>query len=388
MAFRIGDYICSGELDNSRRNSVRGWIDFGNEQGLKLELTGNLPGEFSGRHFRFVAKEPQARTDECDQVLDAMEMQQVGTIGDVLLHVRKVPTCSTEELKQQIASQQPLEFREQPVLYLEWYSQNGRVVAEIIGPEISWVQDDDTQTAADLTPDPLPDENDGPQGGPQITAFTQNEHGFIEELPLSDAEAEAPEDDDPYGLFPPDLDEQLAMGDDSAAPTAPADKKQRDWADVIPGIDQETKALYEQWDEILHGENHEPVTSLFDPPITLPPAETLTEDEAAGHLKTILARLAEFCIAIDMCEHATALNTYRWLLTDILPQARFTKASVGSGFVQHYSTFDDCPECEAEFEAEWAARKRQQDNSQQDNSEQDNSDQDNSDQDPDEEVPW
>ena len=31
MAWRIGEYIVAGELNNSRRNSVTGWFDFGDE---------------------------------------------------------------------------------------------------------------------------------------------------------------------------------------------------------------------------------------------------------------------------------------------------------------------------------------------------------------------
>jgi hypothetical protein len=355
MAIRIGDYVHGGQLVNLRRNSVCGWIDFGNEQGLRLELTGNLPGEFYGRHFTFTVKEPRPRSKEFDQQFKSMESMQAGTIGEVLLRVAKVPACSLEEFRRRLQAGEPLEFREQTVLYLEWFSQNGRIVAEVIDPEIMWTNDDDTQVAADLTPQPLPDENELEPGGPEIIAFTQNEHGFVEELPLSNRNDEAPEDDDPYHLFPPDFDEQLAASDvdddrstasDDTAAVPPAAGKARDWADVIPGIAPETKELYEQWDEILHGQDHEPVTTLFDPPMTLPPADALTEDEAADYLKKILARLAEFCISIDMCEHATALETYRWLLKDILPEAQFTSASIGSGFVQYYSTSDDCPQCE------------------------------------------
>lgn len=369
MAFRIGDYVHSGELRNSRRNSIVGWINFGDEIGLRLELTGNLPGEFSGKDFRFTVPQTPSRSDEFNQSIDAMETLQAGVIGEVVLRIAKVPTCSAEELRQRLEAHLPLECREIPLLYLEWYSQNGRVVAEIVDPKIEWIGADEELSLADVQPDPLPDPADWPADiGPEIVAFTQNEHGFIEEFPLNESGEEAVDDDDPYQLFPPDFERQIANAqNDENVPTVAAKffdnadeghQQERDWADVIPGIDPETKELYEQWDEILHGQNHEPVTTLFDPPIAMPPPDSLTEEQAAAHLKIILSRLAEFCISIDMCQHATALSTYRWLLDDILPEARFTPASLGSGFIQGYSTYESCPQCEAEFDAEWNARQQ------------------------------
>jgi len=354
MAIRIGDYLHSGELRNSRQNSIVGRINFGDETELRLELTGNLPGEFAGKDFRFTVPQIHRRTAEPGQLSAVLETLQAGVIGEVVLRIARIPTCSSEELQQRLEAKQPLECREATLLYLEWYSQNGRVVAEIVDPKIEWIGTDDELTLSDVQPEPLPDPADFPDDtGPEIIAFTQNEHGFIEEIPLNESGEEAVDDDDPYQLFPPDLEWQIAT-----AQTDEGSPQERDWAEVIPGIDPETKAMYEQWDEILHGQNHEPVTTLFDPPIAMPPPDSLTEQQAAAQLKIILSQLARFCISIDMCKHATALSTYRWLLDDILPQARFTPASLGSGFIQGYSTYEGCPQCEAEFEAEWDARQQ------------------------------
>ena len=40
----------------------------------------------------------------------------------------------------------------------------------------------------------------------------------------------------------------------------------------------------------------------------------------------------------------------RWLLEEILVEGRFHPEMVGSGWVQHYSTWESCPECAQEFE--------------------------------------
>ena len=45
MAFRIGSHVIGGEISNQNRNSVNGWLAFGPDEGLHLNLTGNLSGE-------------------------------------------------------------------------------------------------------------------------------------------------------------------------------------------------------------------------------------------------------------------------------------------------------------------------------------------------------
>ncbi|HBE71770.1 MAG TPA: hypothetical protein DDW52_26805, partial [Planctomycetaceae bacterium] len=49
MLLDIGKYVISGLIDNTRRNSVFGWLYFGDEVGLRVELTGNAAGVLAGR---------------------------------------------------------------------------------------------------------------------------------------------------------------------------------------------------------------------------------------------------------------------------------------------------------------------------------------------------
>jgi hypothetical protein len=67
----------------------------------------------------------------------------------------------------------------------------------------------------------------------------------------------------------------------------------------------------------------------------------------------LLARLALQSMAIDICEHFTPLATYRWLLEEILPGCHIHPRLPQIGFVQHYSTWEFCPECEAAFDARY-----------------------------------
>ena len=361
MAFRIGDYVRRGELNNSRRNSVNGWLEFGENEGIRIELTGNLAGDLAGKHLRFQTTAPRPTCDEAVmQQLDALEVRQIGVVGDTCLRIVRVPRSSAKEFYIRSKLGEPPPVDERPCLYLEWYSQNGRVVAEIVDPEITFGPEDDPKDDQ-ITPRPLAD----PESvGLEMTGIAVDDEGNVEEFSLTDEdepdEDEPDEDNDPYRLFPADLDEQLDQSIREANDASAADEKPsgpRSWDEVIPGIDDETRQMYEMWDEIAHGEKDEPLATLFDPPLPLKRPDQIADPaEADAALHVLLARLALHCVAIDVCEHFTALDTYRWLLSEILPEAQIHPQLGDTGFVQHYSTWESCPQCEAEFEADWQSR--------------------------------
>jgi hypothetical protein len=165
--------------------------------------------------------------------------------------------------------------------------------------------------------------------------------------------AASPEHDS--GLWPDDVPYDSPddlIGAEAAGP--------RPWDEVIPGIDPETKALYESWDEIYGGENEVPVSTLFDPPLQLPPADTVTTDEVAEPvLRMILARLAELNVALDMCEHCTPLSAYRILTNEILPIAEVHPNLAATNIVEHYCAYEFCPQCLAELDAEYEQYERE-----------------------------
>lgn len=352
MAIRIGAHVVGGRLDNSRRNQVFGWLEFGEDAGIRIELTGNFVGELAGRDLRFrtAADVPD---DRDDALLDSLEVRQIGVIGTVSLRMVRVPQMPTAEFYARCKSGESPACDEKACLYVEWFSQNGRVVAEIVDPE--FITEDEDEDAADeepLVPEALPGIDE--TSGPRIEGDAINEQGEVEELSLSD---NADGEDDPYALFPSDLEAQLrhSGGDEETADKMNAAAGEpRPWEEVIPGIDEETKQMYEQWDEVAHGTKDEPLSTLFDPPISLKQPDELTDEaEAETALYSLLARLALYGVAVDMCEHFSTLDTYRWLLEEILPEAHIHPRLRSTGFVQHYSTYESCPRCEAEFEAEF-----------------------------------
>lgn len=337
MSTCIGSQIVRGELFNLKRNSVHGWLDFGDESGVRLDFTGNMSGEFAGQQVRFQAPGPTSAADCSREVIDALANNQIGVTGE--MQVRTSPEGKK-------------------TLYLEWFSQNGQIIAEIADPILEFGPSEEEEQKQ---------ENDQTETHPLLDSDDS----------LSFLNAQQEDDsDDPYNLFPADLDQQLAeSGGGPAEPPAElvdeeipyeltdesdsTPRTTRPWDEVIPGLDPETKRMYEEWDEVLDGTKDVPFTALFDPPLTLKRPDDITDEaEAEEQLRLLLARLALHCVVIHMCEHFTAGETYRWLLDDLLPEEGVHPQLAPTGFVRHYDTSEHCPTCDAEFEAEWNARKK------------------------------
>jgi hypothetical protein len=363
MAFRIGAYVLRGELRNTRANGVYGWIEFAPDYGVHIELTGNLQGGLEGKHIKFTSPlgktsaqiQPDALPPEVQELAD----RQIGVVGDVLLRRVQVPTIEIADFMALSDEEKAKHSQEKDCLCLEWFSQNGRIVAEIIDPEIDYVDDEEIEDSDSQDPRELDD-----RYGVGITeVYLDDEPGDADEF---DPESDSDQSEDPYGLFGEDLQRSVdnALGGDLDAFGQDIDQDYasnlngagpaRGWDETIPGIDPETKAMYEQWDEIFEGKKDEPVAYLFQTPLKLPPPEKVTTSEQAEPLvKAILAQLALLSVAIDVCEHYTPLRTYRLLMTEILPTAKVHPNLAASKMVQHYSTSDYCDACEAEFEAEF-----------------------------------
>jgi hypothetical protein len=118
-------------------------------------------------------------------------------------------------------------------------------------------------------------------------------------------------------------------------------------ADRIREGDETIREL-ELMDELIESGPGEPLGMLFDEPLRLPRPDGLDEVQAEQSLKVLLGQLALHGVAIDMCEHFTPLETYRWLVNDICQEETAYPALKGTQWVQHYSTFDCCPKCNSE----------------------------------------
>ncbi len=371
MAYRLESYVLRGEIRNSNRNSVSGWLEVlvASEDGegtaseprlVRLSLVGNLQGELAGREFRFEVRErdlPNPRP----VLEEAFHDDQIGTMGDSVYRMVRVPLIPIEEFYMARKRGETPPEEQRASVYLEWYSQNGRVVLELVDPILEFEEQYDL--LADPEPEPVPDQDD--VGALSITAISLDDNGVSHFD--ADSISEPGEDDDPFELFPKDLNQQISQLsldadtvddpsslEDELALTHIEPREPRSWDEVIPGIDPETKAMYEQWDEVTHGTKDEPLTWLFESPLFLPkPDNVRDEQQAWSALQSLLAAMALRGVAFDMCPHFTAIQAYRLLIEELLPEAGVHPNLVATGWVQHYGSWESCEECQAEFDAEY-----------------------------------
>lgn len=356
MALRIGDIVTCGEIYNTRKNSVHGVLGFRDcERPMSLQLTGNCDSDLAGRSFRFEVRETRLHdarsTSEAEIDEQRIAWIQVGSPGTMTAaRMVRAFDCSIEEFlrRTRLGEQPPTEWKR--CLYLEWYSQNGRVVVEIADPIIEFLDglpdvppsqeidenSDDPFASGDLEP---------PVSGPQITAIEIDADGNTHVYDLSDGVEEhgdVVDNDDPYGLFPDDLEAAIE-----------ASSSDSEWQ---PEVTDETRKLWAQWDEILDGKKDVPICTLFDPPLKLAPADRLDDEQVRIALSVLISRLAMHGIALDMCEHATPRSAYRYLVEDILVREFAHPKLPVTNYVRHFSMLDDCPECQADFERRYAAK--------------------------------
>ena len=81
---------------------------------------------------------------------------------------------------------------------------------------------------------------------------------------------------------------------------------------------------------------------------SLPRPDELNDHAAEQITKFILADLALYAVAIDVCEHCTPSQLYRVLVERILHEAEMDPEQIGSGVALHYSTHAFCKHCAAQ----------------------------------------
>lgn len=404
MARRLEEFVLRGEIRNGRRNSVSGWLEVLRtkhsdgketvEPGLiLLAFTGNLGGQLEGLTFRFEVREGDLRKPR--PVLEAnFQTQQVGVMGDSVFRMVRVPLAPVDDYLEACEQGETRPEEQRASIYLEWYSQNGRVVLELLDPKFEF--EGEYKDLGDPEPEALASSDDFRP--PQITTIIRNTDGTFDIVVDDDGGTDDPtedaDDSDPFALFPENLEEHIhesasdaddvdsmlshdndaveeefedaACDEDDiwpdfqSSPDAMAERsapKPRDWSEVIPGIDPATKAMYEEWDEVIYGTKDEPLTWLFDEPLCLPRPNALRDEAHAWQvLSSLLAAMALRGVAFDMCPHYTAIRAYELLIDELLPRAGVHPNLAATGFVKHYCSWGHCEECDAEFDERQRAR--------------------------------
>ena len=346
MSLYLNDIVVCGEIINTTKNSVHGWLYLcDREVPLPLHLTGNCAPDLAGRHIRFEARRPHPAEDSAS-IADALASQQVGPTG-VITANRKVRVLDDTEVTEDSSPRKRPKSRWKQCLYLEWFSQNGRVVVELVDPRIEFVEEQDESV------DDLEDDADTDVVSDEGIDDNDDEDSDSEDSDSLDAQFDEPDDDDdPYGLF---------SGEEGASWRSSADEED-DAPDAPDGIngemlarladDDETMAELELMDSLIERGAEVPVGSIFDPPIQLPRPEGLNDDQVGIALQKLLAEMARYGIALDMCEHFSPREAYQLLLDEICVEEGAFPELRGTQWVQHFMTHDFCAVCQAEDEAE------------------------------------
>ena len=375
MALRLSEHVVCGEIVNTGHYSVHGWLGLrGCRRPLLLELTGNCGLDLKGRHIRF---EIQGLEDEEEWALEGdpaspfldepadsepdaiaslgLAWQQIGPTGTMTADRKvKVSDCPPGELYLRTTLGEPPPFEWKQLLYLEWFSQNGRVVLELADPVIEFVEEDDSKGAPaangegggedsreDLIGD-LPPDGDARSDDLDIEAILLDEDGDAHIVDFTPESREAEdEEENPFGVVSDELQRQF----DAAA-------HQTDWK--IQSDEDKPRSLreLELMDDLIENSPGEPIVSIFDSPVKLPSPDKLGDAEAEEALKTLLAQLALYGIAFDVCEHFTPRDCYRVLIEDVCREENVYPELRNTQWVQHFATADYCEACLAEFDEE------------------------------------
>ena len=132
MAWRISDLVVDGEIDNTRKGRVVGWLRLSDRtELLRLELRGDCHPDLAGWRFRVVRVDPVPKWAE-EKNADGLSTDQSGEAGDITAdQVLRHYDCPVDELLARIRAGEPPPTEWRKALYLEWYSgRNGRVVIQ------------------------------------------------------------------------------------------------------------------------------------------------------------------------------------------------------------------------------------------------------------------
>ena len=134
MAWRFTHLVEEGELDNTTKGRVIGWIKLaGREQPLQLDLRGNCHYDLAGWRFRLVRVRPEPEWDnDHNNDLTGLAEYQIGEAGDITA-AQEISEfdCPIEEFIQRKELGEPPPVYHRRSIYVEWYSgSNGRVVIQ------------------------------------------------------------------------------------------------------------------------------------------------------------------------------------------------------------------------------------------------------------------
>jgi hypothetical protein len=329
---RLDNLIAFGEIEQMRRNSVMAhlWLRSDEEIVLTLELTGNLEGAAAERAFRFRANENNWESEpdfeDCN-----LQLYQQGVVGRCVMTPIE---CDPDDFE--ATDDERAELSQRNDFIFEWWSQDGHILLQLEGACIEFEGDyRELEDLIEYEEHTSQTEFDGTDGD----STPEWLRDLPEEATPDNARLGPEHDQDPTEFLPIEA--------------AKEQEAEMTWEEIVESNSPENEALFQEWDEILHGKNHEPVDWLIDDSVRLPmPHQIRDEQEAASVLQKLLSRLAPLGIVLDMCEHVSAFDAYQMMIHEFLPGTHVHPRMGASGFVHHFSTWELCEACSEEMDEE------------------------------------
>lgn len=345
MAFRLGEYVIRGELFNIRNYATHGRLQLrDSEQLVAIELTGNCSDDLRGKHICFEVNRNDNDSNEDKPDYSGLAWIQVGVTGTMTAdHWVKIPDCPIDEYIERCERGEQPSVQRKRCLYLEWYSQNGRVVLELPDAIITIVDDDENEKVLSndsLLPTEIEELEDIVTPALGITSMSIGDAGAtsIDEfvVPCDDParESDAAFSDSTHDELQHHLDAESRK------------------IDLAIGDDEDSEFMREMvlMDDLIEHGTGEQIRTLFGEPERLPGPDGLTDNEAEQILKSLLSLLAMHGVALHVCEHFTPRETYRLLIDVIAKEESFHPQLRGTQWVQNFMTSEHCKECDEEFE--------------------------------------
>jgi hypothetical protein len=306
MSVELGGRVVRGEVCNTSWYNTDGWLQVrGVKHPVRLDLTGNCGPDLAGCRIRFEVPDAEEEDGPDDRPSPRFATEQVGPTG-VITARRGV--------------------------YLEWFGQNGRVVVDLPHAVVELLE------RVELKPPP-----------------------GIGELPpepeSSDDDEEEDEDEEPH-LLPETLEHQF---EEDAEAINRAIRGEEERPARRESADEDVREM-ELMDALIESGPGEPLVELFEGPLRLPRPEALDDAGVEMALKSLLAQLAVFNVALSVCPHYSIRDAYKLMLERICPNEHAYSELRGTGWIQHFMTHESCPLCEAEADREYEEmeRKRQE----------------------------
>ncbi len=128
MAWRIGESVVRGEIDNRLQGIIQGKLYVeGIREPVTLELEGDCDPDIAGRRLTFqslVQRRPVSNAD-------GFAARQCGTAGTMTANrMVRVPTIPDDEVIRCVQARVAIPTRWSESLHLEWFGPNGRVLIE------------------------------------------------------------------------------------------------------------------------------------------------------------------------------------------------------------------------------------------------------------------